>query len=62
LSRLAKEAGPAALSSPYWVWNEAVRLLALTSYRAGEGAMPLREALSAQEAWMNQLGGQRAAA
>jgi hypothetical protein len=62
LEQLSRDAGKSAFTSTYWTWNEAIRLLALTSYRAGENAASLRESLKAQEAWMIRLGSQRAAA
>ena len=61
LERLSRDAGTSAFTSGYWTWNEAIRLLALTSYRAGEGEAKLRDALQQQESWMLRLGMQRAA-
>ena len=61
LEQLSRTAGTSAFTSTYWTWNEAIRLLALTSYRAGEGGRQLQEALKQQEAWMMRLGMQRAA-
>ena len=62
LERLARDAGAAAFGSSYWVWNEAIRLLALTGYRAAAGADALREAAKQQERWMMRLGDLRQAA
>jgi hypothetical protein len=56
LERLAHEAGAAAFTSPYWAWNEGIRLLALAGYRAGLGAVELCEAVRQQEQWMLRLG------
>jgi len=62
LNGLNRAAGAAAFSSPYWAWNEAIRLLALTGTIAGEGASQLRSATAQQEQWMLRLGGLRQAA
>jgi hypothetical protein len=62
LERLEREAGAAVFGSPYWVWNEAIRLLALTGYRAAGGAEALRQATAQQERWMLRLGALRQAA
>lgn len=62
LEHLAKDAGTSAYTSTYWTWNEAIRLLALTSYRSGQSAATLRESIAQQEKWMLHLGAQRAAA
>lgn len=62
LERLEREAGASAFGSPYWVWNEAIRLLALTGYRAAGSADALRKAASQQERWMLRLGELRQAA
>jgi hypothetical protein len=62
LERLERDAGAAAFGSPYWVWNEAIRLLALTGYRAAAGAEALLEAAKQQERWMLRLGALRQAA
>lgn len=56
LAELERRAGAAAFTSPYWAWNEAIRLLALTGYRAGAG-VSVREAMLQQETWMQHLGG-----
>jgi len=62
LERLERAAGAAAFTSPYWLWNESIRLLALTGYRAAAGASALREAAAQQERWMLKLGALRMAA
>jgi len=62
LAQLERSLGAAAQTSPYWIWNESIRLLALNGYRAAEGAMGLREAAVRQEQWMLRLGGLRQAA
>ncbi len=62
LEQLARDAGSAAFTSPYWAWNEAIRLLALAGYRAGIGATELTDALRQQEQWMLRLGALSSAA
>jgi len=62
LLQLERQAGAAAYASPYWMWNESIRLLALTGYRATEGAAALRAATAQQEQWMLRLGALRQAA
>jgi hypothetical protein len=62
LEQLSRDAGNSAFTSTFWTWNEAIRLLALTSYRAAESPARLGESIRAQEAWMLRLGAQRAAA
>jgi hypothetical protein len=62
LARLEGDAGRAAFTSPYWIWNEAVRLLALNGYRAGIDAAGVREAAGRQEALMLKLGALKRAA
>jgi len=57
LAQLERDAGTTAFTSPYWAWNEAVRLLALTGFRAGLGPQQLREAVRQQERLMLRLGG-----
>jgi hypothetical protein len=56
LERLARDAGSTAFTSPYWAWNEAIRLMALNGYRAGLGKGALRTAITTQEQWMLRLG------
>ncbi len=62
LERLEREAGDAIFTSPYWAWNEAIRLLALNGYRAALGARDLRQAVRQQEEWMLRLGSLKSAA
>jgi hypothetical protein len=62
LAQLESSLGASAHTSPYWIWNESIRLLALNGYRAAEGAASLREAAVRQEQWMQRLGGLRQAA
>jgi hypothetical protein len=62
LAQLERSLGTAGQTSPYWLWNESIRLLALNGYRAAEGAVSLREAAARQEQWMLRLGGLRQAA
>jgi hypothetical protein len=61
LEKLDRDAG-AADTSPYWAWNEAVRLLALNGYRAASGPEGLRDGVARQEQWMLRLGALRSAA
>jgi hypothetical protein len=60
LARLERDAGEAAFTSPYWAWNEAVRLLALTGFRAGVRAGDFGRAVAGQESWMVRLGASHA--
>jgi hypothetical protein len=62
LERLERKLGAAAHTSPYWLWDESIRLLALNGYRAAEGGVQLRAAAVQQERWMKRLGGLRTAA
>jgi len=62
LEELERAAGQAAFTSPYWIWNESIRLLALTGYRASESAASMRDALIQQERWMLRIGGLQEAA
>lgn len=62
LGQLERSAGAAAFTSPYWAWNEAIRLMALTGYRAGTDAEALRRGVHEQEQWMLRLGRLREAA
>jgi hypothetical protein len=61
LAALERDAGSAAFTSTYWTWTEAIRLLALTGFRAGESSTQFRAAVQQQHAWMLRLGLQRAA-
>jgi hypothetical protein len=62
LGDLERSLGAAAQTSPYWTWNESIRLLALNGYRAAEGAVSLRESAARQQQYMLRLGGLRQAA
>jgi hypothetical protein len=62
LAGLERDAGRAAFTSPYWAWNESIRLLALTAFRAALGPRDLRTAVADQEAWMTKLGALSSAA
>lgn len=61
LVRLELELGGAAFK-PYSVWNEALRILALTGYRAGLDPRRSSAAIADQERFMFVLGGQQQAA
>lgn len=62
LVELDRAAGAAAFTSPYWAWNEAIRLLALTGYRAAQRTVAVRDAAADQERWMIGLGTRQRAA
>ena len=62
LAQLERSLGAAAHTSPYWIWNESIRLLALSGYQAAKGAEGLRAAAVKQEQWMLRLGSLRQAA
>jgi hypothetical protein len=62
LAQLERSLGAAAHTSPYWIWNESIRLLALNGYQAAGGAAGLRAAAVKQEQLMLRLGGLRQAA
>ena len=60
LAELQRAIGGALHRSPYWLWNEAIRVLALTGLEAGGGAEDTRAAMRRQEEWMLTLGAARA--
>ena len=62
LERLDHDIGSAAQTSPYWAWNEAIRVLALNGYRGSLGAKDSREAAARQARWMETIGTLRRAA
>jgi hypothetical protein len=62
LARLAREAGGALTTSSHWVRGEALRLLALTSYRAATEPERSVEIANQYEDWMLRLGAPLAAA
>jgi hypothetical protein len=62
LAQLERDAGEAIFTSPYWAWNEAIRLLAMNGYRAALGASELRQAVQRQEQWMLRIGNLKSAA
>lgn len=62
LATLEQAAGRAAFSSPYWIWNESIRLVALTGYLAAQGPASMGEALLCEERWMLAIGRLRVAA
>jgi hypothetical protein len=61
LERLERDIGEGGLHSRHWIWDEAIRILALTSYRATRDAVSLRGAVAQQDAVMRRLGLKRAA-
>jgi hypothetical protein len=62
LMALAREAGPALTASSHWVRAEALRLLALTSFRAATEPDRSAEIARHYEDWMLRLGAPLAAA
>jgi hypothetical protein len=56
LAALERSAGAALETSPYWLWQDCVRLLALGGLRAALAAQPIAELVRRQEAWMVRLG------
>ncbi len=56
LFKLEQQAGPALYTSPYWVQNESLRLLALTGFRAATLPEQAADVLKRQKAWMFRLG------
>jgi hypothetical protein len=56
LARLASEAGGALTTSPHWLRQEGLRLLALSSYRAATQPERAAEVASQYEDWMLRLG------
>ncbi|MEU7688396.1 hypothetical protein AB0B67_44280, partial [Streptomyces spectabilis] len=55
--QLAARLGPALYTSPHWLWNEGLRLLALTGWRAATEPEPAAGPAAGQEAWLLRLGG-----
>jgi len=62
LARLARDAGGALTTSSHWIRTEALRLLALTSYRAATEPERSAEIAQQYEDWMLRLGTPTAAA
>jgi hypothetical protein len=62
LDELRRRSGGALYTSPYWLWNEAIRLLALTGFEASAGPHETRAAMARQEEWMLRLGAARSVA
>jgi hypothetical protein len=62
LAKLAREAGPALYTSPHWLRQEALRMLALSSYRAATEPERSEELAKQYEDWMLRLGAPVAAA
>jgi hypothetical protein len=62
LDRLEQEIGSAAYTSPYWGWNEAIRVLALNGYRGSIGPKEHAKSAIQQEKWMQMLGTMKRAA
>jgi len=62
LEELRGRSGASLYTSPYWLWNEAIRLLALTGLEANGGPDETRAAMARQEEWMLRLGAARSVA
>ncbi|MBT2234276.1 hypothetical protein [Nonomuraea sp. NEAU-A123] len=56
LARLQRDAGTALFTSPHWLWEEALRLLALSGYRAATEPEHATEVAQQYEDWMTRLG------
>jgi hypothetical protein len=56
LARLAREAGTALFTSDHWLWNESLRLLALSGYRAATEPERATEVARQYADWMTRLG------
>jgi hypothetical protein len=56
LMRLGREAGTSLWTSPHWLWNESLRLLALSGYRAATEPERAKEIAEQFEDWMTRLG------
>ena len=56
LAELELRAGGALHTSRDWIWNECLRLLALSGLRAATMPERAQEALRRQEDWMLRLG------
>jgi hypothetical protein len=62
LREMERKAGGAAYTSSHWIWNECVRLTALTGLRYAIEPEKGREVLKQQEDWMIRLGNMTAKA
>jgi len=56
LARLERDAGTALFTSPHWIWNESLRLLALSGYRAATEPERATSIAEQFETWMTRLG------
>jgi hypothetical protein len=56
LAALAREAGPSLGTSSHWLWNESLRLLALSGYRLATEPDRAPEIAQEFERWMLRLG------
>ena len=56
LDALELDAGAALYTSPYWLHEECLRVLALTSLRAATAPERAAELAATQEQWMIRLG------
>lgn len=56
LRQLERDAGGALYTSPHWLWNESLRLLALSGYRAATQPERATEIAEQFEGWMLRLG------
>ena len=62
LREMERKAGGAAFTSSHWIWNECVRLTALTGMRYATEPEKGPEILKQQEDWMIRLGSMTAMA
>jgi hypothetical protein len=56
LARLSRDAGTALWTSPHWLWNESLRLLALSGYQAATEPERATQVAEQFEDWMVRLG------
>lgn len=60
LEQLRRDMGSAGHHSRHWIWDEAIRVLALTSYHTTSDTAHLREGVQQQDAVMRRVGSHRA--
>jgi hypothetical protein len=57
LTEMAQRIGPALFTSSHWLWNESLRIVALTGLQVATRPQELKEILALQEQAMLRLGG-----
>jgi hypothetical protein len=62
LREMERKASGSAFTSTHWIWNECVRLTAITGLRYATEPEKGREVLKQQEDWMIRLGNMTAKA